>query len=506
MQAVFRVDASAQIGSGHLMRCLTLAEGLRRRGAAVQFICRAHDGNLIALLEQKGFAVHSLPNTISKPRPDDVDPHESWLGADWETDASQSEAILQRVGKVDWLIIDHYSLDVRWEARLRHWARRVMVIDDLANRPHDCDVLLDQNFYLHMDRRYDALVPPTCRQFLGPKYALLREEFTRHQAAPRGNGTTGRILVYFGATDPTGETLKVLSALERLGPSEREIDVVVGVSNPHAPEIKRLATRISRCRVLDYVENMAELIAGADLALGAGGTTTWERCFFGVPSIVISIAQNQEKASADLAEAGYILYLGRHDEVTTDLLYHLLKAFLQSTTWRNTVRRRCSELVDGRGVGRVLDALLPPDIQLREAQLRDCESLHEWRNAEETRRYIFNPAPIDFETHRRWFLQTLDDPSRVLLIGEQAGEPVGVLRYDLSGETAVISVYLVPGKQRQGIGTALIRAGSDWIFRHRDAHTIEAKVLEANTASMAAFLKAGFRKEVLTLIERSTHE
>lgn len=505
MRVCIRADASSQMGSGHLMRCLTLAEGLRDRGATVHFICRSHRGNLCEFLEQRGFSVHRLPVMESTPGIPPLTLHEGWLGASWEADAEQTAAILSELGLVDWLIVDHYALDYQWEARLRPLARRIMVIDDLADRRHDCDLILDQNFYWDMTRRYQDLVPQSCQQLVGPKYALLNRTFSVHQRTPvERNRTVERILVYFGATDPSGETLKALAALERLGAWSLEIDVVVGLSNPRAAEITALADRMEGCRVLSYVEDMAQLMARADLALGASGTTTWERCFKGLPSIVISIAKNQEETASALAEAGYILYLGPHDEVSVDLIHDCLKTILQSNRWRESLAKRCAELVDGRGVRRVLDVLSPPAIELRLAAPQDCEKIYAWRNAEKTRQYFFNPEPVELEAHRRWFQQTLQDPSRALLIGEQQGEAVGVLRYDLQGGTAVVSVYLVPGKHRQGLGASLIRAGSAWVAQHFQVRAIRAEVLEKNVASYEAFLRAGFRRESVTLVNEIT--
>lgn len=169
MQIVFRVDSATQIGSGHLMRCLTLATALREKGATCAFVCRSHPNNLIALLRQKGFTVYELPQGTEPRSSDD-------LGVPLEVDAQQTQTLLEKLGQVDWLVVDHYGIDANWERFLRPWVKRIFVIDDLADRPHDCDVLLDQN-YTHRQDRYDGLVPAHCSLLLGPQYALLRSEF-----------------------------------------------------------------------------------------------------------------------------------------------------------------------------------------------------------------------------------------------------------------------------------------------------------------------------------------
>jgi UDP-2,4-diacetamido-2,4,6-trideoxy-beta-L-altropyranose hydrolase len=197
---LIRTDASVQIGTGHVMRCLTLADELRGRGAEVIFVCREFDGNLCGYIEEKGYIVHRLPVSDATEQGDqNIEiglKHTAWLGADCQTDVEQVEEIIKDLeSPPDWLVVDHYALDERWEECLRSYCKKIMVIDDLADRPHNCDLLLDQNFYENLESRYDGLVPPQCKKFLGPKYALLRPEFRESvpsaspdNGAAHGNG------------------------------------------------------------------------------------------------------------------------------------------------------------------------------------------------------------------------------------------------------------------------------------------------------------------------------
>lgn len=201
-----RVDSSQVMGSGHLMRCLTLAERLRCEGTDVRFICRDLVGNPAHLAREKGFALELLPRREENSA---LTGYTAWLTVSQETDATETIAALERAGRafLDRLIIDHYAIDEVWEKHLRPYTKEIFVIDDLANRRHDCDVLLDQNFYRHMQHRYDGLVPTTCRLLLGPQYALLREEFYRVRETMRvRDGSLRRILVFYGGSDLTSET------------------------------------------------------------------------------------------------------------------------------------------------------------------------------------------------------------------------------------------------------------------------------------------------------------
>mgnify|MGYP000998975562 CR=1 FL=1 len=309
-----RVDSSEQIGSGHLMRCLTLAERLRKDGADVHFISRDLAGSLHRLVEEHGFPLHLLPQHEEDPN---LTGYAAWLTVSQEVDAEETGEILSRMQPVNRLIVDSYALDAVWEQRLRPLVREIFVIDDLANRPHDCDVLLDQNYYREMRHRYDGLVPPACMLLLGPSHTLLRGEFyaAREKIGVR-DGVLRRILVFYGGSDVTRETEKAIRALVQLQLSSVAVDVVVGGSNPRRASIETLCAAYDFLHYHCQVSNMAELMANADLCLGAGGTTTWERCFLGLPAIVTAVAENQIQICEDCAEVGYICYLGRWDEVT----------------------------------------------------------------------------------------------------------------------------------------------------------------------------------------------
>ncbi|MCL4723014.1 MAG: UDP-2,4-diacetamido-2,4,6-trideoxy-beta-L-altropyranose hydrolase [Anaerolineae bacterium] len=303
-----RADASVTVGSGHVMRCLALANGLRAAGGDTYFICRDLPGHLGVEIIKQGYPVHLLPT-----------PSDENGGTGWHEDATRSQAIADEMPSLDWLVVDHYELDVRWEAAMRASAARIMVIDDLANRRHDCDVLLDQNYYEGMEARYDGLVPVGCRKLLGPGFALLRPEFRQERNRLRvRDGSIRRILVCFGGADPHNLTAKALEAISRVVPPEIPVDVVVGAANPHN-EMLAAACRHQPCVKLHIqANNMAELTAAADLGIGAGGATTWERCLLGLPALTVVVADNQERTTHDLSKYGAIRYLGRAESVSVN--------------------------------------------------------------------------------------------------------------------------------------------------------------------------------------------
>ena len=276
------------------MRCLTLAEDLRERGVATRFVCRAHPGHLIEWLRQRGMAVHAMPEPAESRGMSAPENHSDWLGVTQTEDADQTIQAL-RGEHPEWLIVDHYGLGSAWERRLRGHAGKLMVIDDLANRPHDCDLLLDQNYSTGSAGRYRELVPEMAALALGPRYALLRPEYLQHRLVLRErDGRVRRVLIFFGGSDSYNMTGMALAALSGAEFDRLEVDVVIGPNNVHRARLERAIAERPLTTAYGHRPHLADLMAQADLAIGAGGTTTWERLCLGLPSLVVSIAENQE--------------------------------------------------------------------------------------------------------------------------------------------------------------------------------------------------------------------
>lgn len=285
MKVIIRTDASVSIGSGHVMRCLTIAKNLRRNGWLVIFWMERLPGNLIDFVASEGF----LNITAAQ--------------------------------QADLYIIDHYQMNKEWEQSVRQYTAKIVVIDDLA-REHDCDLLIDQNVYPNFEARYDSKVPIDCVKLLGPKYLIVRDEFiiARQQFQQRKNKIE-RLFIFMGGSDPTNETMKVLSALE--GSQFTHIDVVVGSSNPMKEHIENICEKRNyyyHCQI-DY---MAKLMQQADFAIGAGGSTLWERCYLGLPSSSTIVADNQKEGTIYAEQLGVTINLGWYEQVTVETYRQLL--------------------------------------------------------------------------------------------------------------------------------------------------------------------------------------
>jgi UDP-2,4-diacetamido-2,4,6-trideoxy-beta-L-altropyranose hydrolase len=484
------------------MRCATLAEELRRRGATVSFLCRTMEGNYIEWLSERGIEVARLPGI---PAGDGggtrADDYADWLGVPLQQEIAETDACLAAIGSVDWLVVDHYALDAEWEKAMRGRVGKILCIDDLANRGHDCDLLLDQNYCAEPASRYAGLVPEGAMTLVGPRYALLRPEFALWRSKLQArDGKVRRVLIFMGGSDIGNATMIALQALGqmRAGTPTWRVDVVLGAGNPHFADIQAMcegAAGISLHRNLGPNE-MAALMASADLAIGAGGSTNWERACLGLPSLVFALADNQKLPLRRLVEDGYVA----GEERTPDIerLTCWLELLAANPAWLRGLGNRSASLVDGDGVRRVADRMLSSRITFRQAVTADSDDVWRWRNAPAVRHKSISQKEIDLASHRRWFEKTLEDPHRVLLIAEWSRKAIGVVRFDVDGNLATISVFRVPDVAAPG---GLVREASQWLMKNRpDLTGIIAEVLTGNEVSLASFLEAGYRQVKDTLL------
>lgn len=365
MLVAIRVDASLAIGTGHVMRCLTLADALLKRGTRSIFICRPHVGHLISQIEERGHKVVALPTLSRAYEPPVASPtHAAWLGTDWKTDAAETQQeLVDCMGNepLDWLVVDHYALDYRWEKTLRTNARRIMVIDDLADRSHDCELLLDQNLGRD-DQDYEGLVHSRTIKLIGPQFALLRPEFAelRSQSLVRRkqDSQLKHLLITMGGVDKDNATCHVLDAIKACAlPSELRVTVVMG---PHAPWLSQVQSQALQMPwltdVLVGVNNMAQLMVDSDLAIGAAGSTSWERCCLGLPTLILVLADNQMAGAAALQNFGAAVVAERVDSVGA-----LLSQIVMSDDYQKLLSRwsqSAATVTDGSGVDRVCKHLM----------------------------------------------------------------------------------------------------------------------------------------------------
>ena len=359
MRIAFRTDASLQIGTGHVMRCLTLADALIKRGAPSTFICRPHAGHLLNFLQQRGqraVALASADNVFTAP----AEPiHATWLGTDWENDAVQTQ---QALGDqvVDWLVVDHYAIDRRWEQALRPHARRIMAIDDLADRPHECDLLLDQNLG-RQAKDYGGLLSRHTQTLIGPAYALLRPEFTHwreYSLQRRAQPQLKNLLITMGGMDQANATGQVLDTLTRCElPADLRITVVMGPTAPWLAKVQAQAASMTRpTQVVAGVDNMAWLMAESDLCIGAAGGSALERCALGLPTLVLILAANQHSVAMALKshEAAWVAAEVQQlmGQITTLFNNETQTAALKKMS------QAAAKLLTGNGVSQVVEILL----------------------------------------------------------------------------------------------------------------------------------------------------
>lgn len=346
MKVIFRTDASLEIGAGHVVRCLTLADELRQNGATCVFICREHLGHMVTAIAGRGYEVRTLLSSDEAQY--------KWLGTSWEVDAEQTRQVIAGM-KPDWLVVDHYGLDARWESSLASCVQQTMVIDDLANRPHMCRVLLDQNLG-RISTDYSEWVDPRCVVLAGPSYALLRPEFAKFRSQSlerRQTGELKNLLISMGGVDAENSTLAVLAALQTCAfAQDVQIQVVIGKNAPWLADVKRYAVDMPwATQVLVDVSNMAELMAFSDLAIGATGGTAWERCCVGLPSVVLVLSENQMNGAAALGRLGAVTVL-QQDDSLPEQLNHVVRALSQGENLI-AMSRASSRVTDGVGRCRV---------------------------------------------------------------------------------------------------------------------------------------------------------
>jgi UDP-2,4-diacetamido-2,4,6-trideoxy-beta-L-altropyranose hydrolase len=511
MSIIIRVDASLQIGTGHVMRCMTLAEELRERGTDVIFICRDDTGNLNNYIRKdKRFSVQIIRTSKQTKASNIEDKKRTELEeGDWKTDAEAVQKILENLSfQPKWLVVDNYELDYRWEQFLKPYVGKLMVIDDLANRRHDCDILLDQNF-TNDRNRYKHLVPNNCTQLIGPGYVLLRKEFAvMRKSIKQSTGEVKRILVFFGGVDRTNQTEKTLKAIKKLNRPDITVDVVLGKANQNKNKIEMLIASIPNAAVHIQVNNMAELMADADLAIGAGGSTTWERCSLGLPSIVISTAENQETLSRALADNQCIDYLGPGKNATTDSIREAVLRLCGDKKRLQKLSLKNKKLVDVKGTERIIKAVTGAfDVErliLRKAKEGDLLLYYEWANDPKVRKNSFSSAPIKLSDHKTWFQRKRNSKNSFLYIFEYLAIPIGQIRFDVDGSLAEID-YSIDSKYRgEGFGYQLLKKGIDQITNELiNKPKFTAKVKTSNLASKRVFEKIGFKKEICRCGQKS---
>lgn len=500
MRIAIRADASAVIGSGHVIRCLSLATALREQGAQVRFLSRAIPAHLADLVRDAG---HELAMLDAPGSHEAITAEACWTEPAQRADAGAAMDALADHPAWDWIVVDHYGLGLAWEAAVRPAAHRLLAVDDLG-RQHDCDALLDANFMSDGIARYRDKIPATATLMLGPRYALLRPHFLAERSTTQARtGPVRRLLVFLGGMDQGDMTSIVLEAIAFLAHPSIETDVIIGPTHPACARIQALAQTnpLLHCHV--QTDRIAQLFAAADLAVGSGGSATWERCAMGLPTLGLCLAENQQAVLEEGARQGFIYVPNRANYSARSIAIHL-GALIDNDALRHHISRNGMALVDAQGLPRVTALMLGTAIALRLATMQDSHRLHTWRNDPKVRQNSRNTAEISRAEHEQWLADVLADARRSLLIGERDGQPVGVVRLDtIDASSAELSIYLVPGPQTRGQGLPLLQAAQDWLRQQQPTVSwLYAEVLNDNLPSHRLFSKAGFARRATRYAKR----
>lgn len=479
MKIAFRVDASQGTGSGHVMRCLCLANQLRLSGAETVFVSLDMPEHLENMLKVAGHQFTRLPESVR------------------DCELEDSVATLAQVAEADRMVLDHYGLSHEWEREVeKHMP--VLAIDDLG-RAHVSSWVLDQNYYEEPTVRYEGRMRADSIALIGPQYALLRPEFVgaRSHVRARAHGIHN-ILVFLGGMDADNVTAIVLRAIEMVQLSNVHVNVVVGASHPALADLAAWCESRPNVQLHIQVSDMPRFMLEADLAIGAGGSSTWERCALGLPTVTLCLAENQKEVIREGAQAGFLW--GVDGKPVEEDIADILRALVKSPLILESMSRRALAVTDAKGVHRVASALLPREVKVRPATMQDARSIYLWRTAPAIQAVSRFADHFSFEAHCDWLERTLANPSRMLLVGMHENADVGVVRFDIHGERAEVSIFLAPDRLGSGLGGAILRAAETQLLsEHPLVKWVDAWVNEGNQASTHMFNRLGYQKKISRL-------
>lgn len=482
-KVIFRCDASPMIGVGHVMRCLSLAHTMQAIGWDVSFVVKAETLSIAPLLDGSDLSVLVLRHN---EHADDVEA----MRSHWHSGC-------------DYLIIDSYEYDASYEFRFRNWAQKIVVLDDLARNKHECDFLLDQTLGRHATD-YAPLITKECQLLLGPLYAPLRPQFLAARESSLIRRSKGQsiesILINFGGVGVPGLVEMALESLARVD-FNGQVTVVLGQA-PNEPikgfiDANDFPFGVS---LRGYVDNIVDFMSRADLAIGATGTSSWERCCLGLPAVVVTIADNQNKIAQELANVGACVFIGKWGEVDVDDLANGLRILCNDPIALHHAGAAAMTVSDGRGGLRTILALLGSvhakdarDVSLRLIEPEDEETLLEWQRAPGTRQYARNPDIPSAQEHSKWFQSRLVDQINTTCIINFCGNMAGVVRLDalddLNGQRQFeVAIHVAPEFCRLGLAQAALTL----IRRLYPADVLMAEVAVGNIGSQKLFERAGY--------------
>lgn len=477
---LIRADAYLELGTGHIMRCLALAQEWKQRYySSIVFVTHVSTPpTLVERLQHEGCQVVFIASTRGS-----------------EQDARETIAFAIRY-QAQWIIIDGYDFGYTYQQFIKSYGFQVVFIDDYGHaNAYVADIILNQN--LHAQESYYLNRTSQTALLLGSQYVLLRREFWPWRDWKRlVKQHSHRILLTLGGVDAPNVTRTVLAALSQMHHIPLEIVVIVGAANPHWKSLVTIAEESPhQVQLRRNVTSMPELLAWADLAIAAAGSTCWELLFMGLPSILIELADNQRPIAASLMQASAAISIGYHAELSQEKIIENCATLLKNQSLREQLSVNGKKLVDGWGASRVVQAIQNTTLRLRRASMNDVELLWHWANDPHTRNMSFSSMSIPWEEHQRWFTHKLQDPATHIYIAELGSTtPIGQIRLDLDQHVATISINLAPAYWGQGYGVLMVRQAITIISNTLNISRFRALIKPENLASVKMFEKAGFVK------------
>lgn len=506
---LFRVDSSFEIGSGHLIRCRSLAYELRNQGAEIFFISKNLEGNLIQIIRNKFFTHEISPTKNSNTIDEDYKwPYYKNLKSTQEEDALETiEIINYKIKKkIDWIIIDHYSLDYKWSDFIKNSKSdyikkaKIFVIDDLININLKADILLNQNFYREKKiEKYNKKILNKSKFLMGPKFSLLSKDYEILRKSAKKRISVNNILIYFGGVDKDNNTLKVINKLKNFHIKKIKVSIVIGIQNKNIKSIQNSIRSIRNYQIYVQLESIAELMLKSDLFIGSSGTTTLERFCLGIPSMVKAISPDQTEIIKALEDSK----LTKSFEFNN--FEEILIQFFQNKNLLSSMSQANLLLNDGLGTKRLCLQLLHNfyPLKIRNASISDLELLFSWVNEEKVRKFSFEEHNITMREHENWLKNSLNDFDKYIFIITNIYDlPIAQTRFEKNGEILKIDISIDKDYRGNNLATNILKISLKEILnKFKSKIYVIAEIKNENEASIKAFTNLKYYEKIYDEIE-----
>ena len=475
---IIRADASVEMGTGHVIRCLALAQAWQDKGGDASFAMAQSTPALDEYLRSEHVVVENLA-----------------VSPGGEQDALQL-VLMARGCAADWVVVDGYQFDSAYQRAIKRAGLKLLLVDDTGESgPHSADIILNQNPHANHDMYRGSNEYP--RLLLGLRFAMVRRQFAAWREWKRAIVSVGnKILVTMGGSDAANITKEIIHALH-LVQVPFEAKVILGGSNPHGEILeKAVGMSSNKIELIRNPSDIPDLMAWAEMGIAAAGSVCWEICLLGLPAILIDVAENQHPIAQELGRQRAVIHLSSSENFVPRNLASAVESLLSSSEVRSTISEQAKKLVDGKGAERVIAGILAGNLRLRRAEDADCRLLWQWANDPETRAASFSSGPISWEQHKAWFRHKQNDPDCRILVGEDAnGRLVGQFRVDWRSDgEGEIDVSISPDCRGFGYGNLLIELGTRRAFSETKGQRLHAFVKPDNQASRRTFERAGFSR------------